>query len=290
MQLAAFLHAGRPSIGQLIGDELVDLTALGAPSHLDALLTQSSDWLGELQRLARAARSRLPVASITHWLPPLAAPGKAVAVGLNYVDHAAESHFKPPEHPVLFTRYPSSWVGHRQPIVRPRVSQALDYEGELVVVIGKGGRHITVADALSHVAGYSVFNEGSVRDVQLRTPQWTLGKNFDRSGAFGPAFVTADELPAGAQGLRLQTRLNGQLMQSADTRDMIFSVAELIARCSEVFAWQPGDILIAGTPAGVGRARTPPVFMRPGDVCEVSIEGIGTLVSPIVDEAVEPGA
>ena len=190
-----------------------------------------------------------------------------------------------PTYPVLFHRYPSSWVGHGQPLVRPRVSTQFDYEGELVVVIGKAGRYIPKERALEYVAGYSVFNDGSVRDYQLRTTQWMSGKNFDQTGGFGPEFVTADELEPGAVGLRLQTRLNGAVLQDANTRDMVFDVATLVSASSEPFALQPGDIIISGTPAGVGFARKPQVFMKPGDVCEVEIEGVGMLRNPIVAEA-----
>jgi acylpyruvate hydrolase len=204
---------------------------------------------------------------------PLAARGKIICVGLNYADHAAESSMKLPDYPTLFARFPSSLIAHDEPIVRPRVSDKLDYEGELVAVIGKAGRRIPRAAALSHVSGYSIFNDGSIRDFQLRTPQWTVGKNFDNTGPFGPVFVSADELPAGAHGLKIQTRLNGRVVQSA------------IALISEAMTLEPGDLIITGTPAGVGAARKPPVFMKAGDVCEVEIEGIGILRNPVVDEA-----
>ena len=184
---------------------------------------------------------------------------------------------------VLFHRFPSSWVGHGQPLIRPHVSTQFDYEGELVVVIGKAGRYIGKARALEHVGGYSLFNDGSIRDYQFKSAQWMMGKNFDRSGSFGPDLVTPDELPAGAAGLKLQTRLNGQVLQEANTRDMIFDVATLVSVCSEPFALQPGDIIIAGTPAGVGFARKPPIFMKAGDVCEVEIEGVGLLSNPVID-------
>ena len=169
--------------------------------------------------------------------------------------------------------------------MRPRASEKLDYEGELVAVIGKGGRHIPRAAALSHVCGYSIFNDGSIRDFQLRTPQWTVGKNFDNTGPFGPVFVSADELPPGAHGLKIETRLNGRVMQSATTADLIFDVATLVALISEAMTLEPGDLIITGTPAGVGAARKPPVFMKADDICEVEIEGIGILRNPIVDEA-----
>lgn len=284
VQLVTFRRNGKDTLGCRIADEIVDLTEVGAPARLETVLAAGPQALADLQALSQYARTRLSVQEIEEWLPPVQAPGKAIAVGLNYVEHAAEGAHAVPEYPVLFTRYPSSWVGHKAPIIRPRVSKLLDYEGELVIVIGKAGRYITAQDALDHVAGYSIFNDGSVRDYQMRTPQWTMGKNFDRSGSFGPGFVTADELPPGAKGLRLQTRLNGTVMQDADTRDMVFDVATLVRLCSEVFTLSPGDIIISGTPSGVGGARKPPVFMQPGDICEVSIEGIGVLSNPIRDE------
>jgi len=282
MRLAAFLRNGKPALGARIDQEIVDLTAAGLPATLDELLRAGPDGMAAAQRAIASAHVRLPLSDI-EWLPPVQSPSKAIAVGLNYVDHAAEGNFDPPKYPVLFHRYPSSWVAHGKPLERPHVSTHFDYEGELLVVIGKGGRYIDKAKALDHVAGYSLFNDGSVRDYQRKSTQWMMGKNFDRSGSFGPEFVTADELPAGAIGLKLQTRLNGQVMQDANTRDMIFDVAMLVAVCSEPFALQPGDIIISGTPAGVGFARKPPVFMKAGDVCEVEIEGIGVLSNPIVD-------
>ena len=218
------------------------------------------------------------------FLPPLSSPGKIICVGLNYADHTAESSIQQPDYPTLFGRFSSSLIGHGAPIVRPNVSGALDYEGELVAVIGRGGRHIPQSTALNHVAGYSIFNDGTVRDYQFRTPQWTMGKNFDGTGAFGPAFVTADELPSGASGLKLETRLNGTVMQKASTSDLIFDVATLVALISVGITLFPGDIIVTGTPSGVGAARKPPLYMKPGDVCEIEIEGLGVLRNPIAQE------
>jgi 2-keto-4-pentenoate hydratase/2-oxohepta-3-ene-1,7-dioic acid hydratase in catechol pathway len=175
-------------------------------------------------------------------------------------------------------------VGHGAALVRPRVSEQFDYEGELLVVIGKAGRYIGKERALDHVAGYSIFNDGSIRDYQFKSTQWMMGKNFDATGSFGPEFVTADEVPAGAVGLQLRTRLNGQVLQDANTRDMIFDVATLVSTCSEPMALRPGDMIISGTPAGVGAARKPPVWMKSDDVCEIEIEGLGILRNPVVDE------
>jgi acylpyruvate hydrolase len=221
------------------------------------------------------------------YLPPLPAPPKLICLGLNYVDHAAEGGFDPPSYPTIFARFASSLIGHQAPLIRPRASTQFDYEGELVAVVGRGGRHLSRAKALEHICGYSIFNDASIRDFQMRTPQWTMGKNFDGTGAFGPAFVTADELPQGASGLKLQTRLNGNVMQSASTSQMIFDVVTTVTLLSEVLTLEAGDVLVMGTPSGIGMARTPQVFMKSGDVCEIEIEGLGTLRNPVVDEPAE---
>ncbi len=285
MRFIAFLNdQDQPALGVRVGaDALIDLGADGGPHSLDELLRQGEAGLQAVRAAVERGSVRRPLAGL-RYLPPVLNPGKALAIGLNYVDHAAESSFDPPKHPVVFQRYRSSWVAHGQPLVRPHVSTQFDYEAELVAVIGKAGRYIPREQALAHVAGYSLFNDGSIRDYQLRTNQWLLGKNFDASGAFGPEFVTADELPPGARGLRLQCRLNGQTVQEANTRDMIFDVATLVSVCSEAMALEPGDILITGTPSGVGMARKPQLWMQPGDVCEVEIERVGLLRNPIVDE------
>lgn len=257
--------------------------AAAFPGTLDALVAAGDAALRSAADRLLTQGQRLPLSAL-HLLPPLRRPGKIICIGLNYIDHSLESGFEPPSYPAVFSRYASSLIGAGAPIVRPRVSPQLDYEGELVAVIGKRGRHIPLARALDHVLGYSVFNDASVRDYQFKSAQWTLGKNFDDSGAFGPALVTADELPPGARGLRLQTRLNGQVLQSASTSDMIFDVAALVSLLSVAHTLEPGDLIVAGTPSGVGLARQPPVWMQPGDVCEVEIERIGLLRNPIVAE------
>ena len=284
MRFVAFKREGSlPGLGVRIEQELVDLTTLGLPATLGELLQQGNEGLAAARAAATRARARLALSGVSY-LPPVA-PSKAIAVGLNYVDHAAESPYKDaPKYPVLFHRFPQSWVAHGEPLVRPHVSQQFDYEGEMVVVIGKAGRYVAKARALDHVAGYSIFNDGSIRDYQFKSTQWMMGKNFDATGAFGPEFVTADELPAGAAGLQLRTRLNGRVLQDANTRDMIFDVATLVTVCSEAMTLLPGDIIISGTPAGVGFARKPPIWMKAGDVCEVEFEGIGVLRNSVVDE------
>lgn len=285
MRFLNFLHTdGTTRLGVLKDGGLIDLSVKGFPTSLDGLLQTGS---ALMDVLIADWPNLSPNASLEglHWLPPILKPSKAIAVGLNYVDHAAESPYKdPPKYPVLFHRFPSSWVGHGQPIVRPKVSTEFDYEGEIAVIIGKGGRHIPKSEALAHVAGYSLFNDGSIRDYQFKSTQWMIGKNFDASASFGPWMVTADELPMGAVGLQLKTRLNGQVVQDANTRDMIFDVATLVSICSEIFALVPGDVIISGTPAGVGFARKPPLFMKQGDTVEVDVPEIGLLSNPVIDE------
>ena len=284
MRFIAFANQqGQPALGARLGDEVVDLSALGLPSTLDELLQQSDSGMGHARQAVARSTQRLPLAGL-RLLAPLQHPSKAFAIGLNYADHASESKFDLPKHPVIFQRFASSWVGHEEPILRPKVSAQFDYEAELVAVIGKAGRYIPKDKALEHVAGYSIFNEGSIRDFQFRSAQWLWGKNFDRSGGFGPEFVTADELPPGANGLQISFRLNGEVLQDANTRDMIFDVATLVAACSEGMALQPGDMIITGTPSGVGLARSPQVWLKDGDVCEVEVQGIGVLRNPVRDE------
>jgi acylpyruvate hydrolase len=216
--------------------------------------------------------------------PLLSQPGKIICVGLNYADHAKEGGNARPEYPSFFLRTAASLVAHGAAILRPRVSDRLDFEAELAVVIGQRVKHATLENALDAVAGYSCFNDGSLRDYQRKTSQWTIGKNFDFTGGFGPCLVTPDELPAGAKGLRIRSILNGQTMQDSTTTDMLWGVAELIVILSECMTLEPGDVIASGTPAGVGYARTPPVFMHAGDVIEIEIEGVGCLSNPIADE------
>ena len=252
------------------------------PGDLAALIAVGPDGLGA----AGVRLQNAPVIDMTtvQYLPPLPAPGKIICVGLNYADHSAESGFKVPTYPTIFGRFASSLIGHNAAIVRPLVSEQLDYEGEFVAVIGTGGREISRASALSHIAGYSLFNDASIRDYQFKAPQWTMGKNFDDTGAFGPWFVTADDLPPGAKGLRLQTRLNGNIVQDTSTDDLIFDVASLVSILSEAFTLEAGDIIVTGTPGGVGVARTPPLWMKPGDLCEIEMDGLGVLSNRIVDQ------
>jgi len=279
MRFATLVHNGQPCLGAVDGTDWVDLH-----TDLRAALAAGTD-LAAAGRAALAKGPRLPLAGQTY-APLVPEPGKIICLGLNYFDHAKEGgRTEKPTYPWFFYRGKSSLVAHGLPGVRPKVSDKFDYEAELAVVIGKTvPRHVKQADALTYVFGYSCFNDMSVRDFQKRTPQWTIGKNFDGTGGFGPVLVTADELAPGATGLRIQSRLNGQVMQDANTSDMIFGVAETIALLAECMTLEPGDAIIMGTPAGVGQARTPPVWMKSGDTVEVEVESIGVLSNPIVDE------
>ncbi|MDI1433489.1 fumarylacetoacetate hydrolase family protein [Polyangium sorediatum] len=283
------LHANEtPFIGVRRADGIVNVSAAlpGLPRDVGALLRSPAyDAQALADVVARTAASALLRDDEVRFRPVLPAPGKLLCLGLNYVDHAAENAARPPEYPVVFGRYPTSLVGHGEPLVRPSVSTHFDYEAELVVVIGKTCRNVSRAQALDHVAGYTLLNDGSIRDYQLRTHQWTIGKNFDATGALGPELVTADELPLGAKGLVLRGLLNGKVMQEANTSDMIFSVADAIAILSEVMTLEAGDMIATGTPGGVGFVRNPPVFLKPGDVFEVEVERVGTLRNHVIAEA-----
>jgi acylpyruvate hydrolase len=218
-------------------------------------------------------------------LPPVPNPGKIICIGLNYRAHAIEGGNAIPDYPAVFMRCTTSLAAPGGTMIYPECSDKFDYEAELAVIIGKTARNVAGVNALDHVAGYSCFNDGSVRDYQRKSTQWTMGKNFDGTGGFGPDLVTPDELPAGAAGLRIVARLNGEIMQDSNTGDMIFDVATLIATLSEAMTLEPGDVIATGTPSGVGYARTPPVFMRPGDVTEIEIECIGTLSNTVARRA-----
>ncbi len=285
MRFVTFEMEGEARLGLLSGAEIADLGGeAGAPLSLFGLLQAGKDALAEAA--ARAAGApRYPLEG-TKLLPVLPRPGKIICLGLNYAEHAAEGGREKPDYPNFFMRGATTLTGHLAPVIRPRISEQLDFEAELAAVIGsRVPRHVAKADALSYVAGYACFNDVSVRDYQRRTPQWTIGKNFDATGPFGPSFVSADELPPGATGLGIESRLNGKVMQSANTRDMIFPVDETIMLLAQCLTLEPGDVLVMGTPAGVGFARTPPVWMKAGDTIEVEIEGVGLLSNPIVNEA-----
>ena len=286
MRYVTYLDQGQPRLGVVSGDQVVDLQR--AQPQVSADLRTALRAGQDLDAAARAALAsdapRLSLSALK-LAPLLPEPGKIICLGLNYYDHAKEGGREKPVYPWFFLRSASSLLAHGEPALRPRVSERLDYEAELAVVIGRTVKHCTPDNALDAVFGYTVFNDISVRDYQKKTPQWTIGKNFDRSGPLGPTLVTADELLPGATELRIQSRLNGQVMQDANTRDMIWGVAETIQLLTECMTLEPGDLIVMGTPAGVGQARTPPVWMKAGDVVEIEIEKIGVLRNAIVDEA-----
>ena len=286
MQFTTFRTAAGTRLGVVDGDTVIDLNAAQpqVPADLKAALEAGIDLAAAARAAIASAAPRLALAGLDI-APLVPRPNKIVCLGLNYIDHAKEGGRDKPEYPWFFYRGSSSLLAHGQPTLRPRVSDKFDWEAELAVVIGKkSGRHVTRDKALELVFGYSCFNDISVRDYQKRTPQWTIGKNFDATGGLGPVLVTADELPAGAAGLRIQCRVNGEVMQDANTSDMLFDVAETIQLLTEVMTLEPGDVIAMGTPAGVGQARKPPVFMKDGDTVEIEIERIGVLRNPVQDE------
>jgi 2-keto-4-pentenoate hydratase/2-oxohepta-3-ene-1,7-dioic acid hydratase in catechol pathway len=286
MKLLSFRLAGRETWGAVKGDAVVDLGAVTGLATLADFIA-SPRW-AERDALLAAATPVAPLAGLDY-LPPIPRPEKIVCAVRNYMDHhqeviAAGMHRELSEEPPIFLRVWRSQVAHGKPIVRPQVSDSLDWEAELAVIIGKEGRCIPEARAYEHVAGYSAYNDGSIREWQFHAKQIASGKNFESTGGFGPWMVTADEIEPGRQ-LKIETRINGEVLQSGHTGHMIFSIPKLIAYASTIFTLVPGDVIITGTPAGVGWSRKPPRFMKPGDVCEVQIEGIGTLVNPIVQQA-----
>lgn len=266
------------------GDKAINISDLdeSVGSDLVGLIADSS--LSERVSAKMSDAPEVDVASITPALP-VAAPGTIICMGLNYTDHIKEGGYDIPDYPALFMRGKNSIMAAGAPLVRPSCSEKLDYEAELMLVVGKGGRHIKKADALKHVFGYTVFNDGSVRDYQRKTHQWTPGKNFDNTGAIGPFVVTPDEVPAGAAGLKIESRVGDEILQSSNTGNMIWDVATVIETVSEYTTLEPGDLIAMGTPPGVGHAKKPgPRWLKPGEVVDIEIEGIGICSSPIVDE------
>jgi len=253
------------------------------PGALAALAADGPAAMREAAARALAGASRVALAEV-RLLPPVPRPGKIICLGLNYADHAAEGGNAKPSYPSFFMRGATSLIGHGAPLLRPRVSDKLDFEAELAVVIGKRARHLTADNALSAVAGYTCFNDATLRDYQRRTAQWTIGKNFDGTGACGPWLVPADALPPGAAGLKIESRLNGRVMQSDNTSNMLFPVAATLCLLTEALTLEPGDIIAMGTPAGVGYARKPPVWMQPGDRIEIEIEGVGVLANTVQED------
>ncbi|MDP4796872.1 MAG: fumarylacetoacetate hydrolase family protein [Rhodospirillales bacterium] len=288
MKFMMYKAAGNDRLGVVDGDRVIDV-AVCDPSLPKSLLALIEAGPGATSRVADAIDNAPPQArkKLSGLLPalPIERPGKFICVGLNYAAHAKEGGHAIPEYPSLFVRWPSSLVAAGEPVICPNCSEQLDYEAELTIVIGKGGRHIAEADALDHVFGYTLFNDVSVRDFQRKSNQWTPGKNFDGTGPLGPVVVTADELPPGASGLRITSRVNGETRQDSNTADMIFSTAKIIAILSQFMTLEAGDVIATGTPSGVAHARTPPAWMKPGDRVEVEVEGIGILSNPVVAES-----
>jgi 2-keto-4-pentenoate hydratase/2-oxohepta-3-ene-1,7-dioic acid hydratase in catechol pathway len=293
MKIVAFEanKGARPAthLGVVENDQVVDLQAADADAPADL-----GEWLrrgnGDLKALADLAKrapasARRPLAGLKYALP-VAKPGKILCLGLNYLDHVKEGPQKDnvPKFPSLFFRVPGSLVPHQAPLIRPTVSETLDYEAELTAVVGARARHLTVDNALDCIAGYTIANEGSVREFQRHTTQWTMGKNFDSSGSLGPWVVTADELPRGAKGLKIMSRLNGTTMQSDNTDNMMFPLAETLVYVTKGMTLEPGDLILTGTPSGVGHPRKPPAWMKPGDTMEIEVEKIGVLHNPVVLE------
>jgi 2-keto-4-pentenoate hydratase/2-oxohepta-3-ene-1,7-dioic acid hydratase in catechol pathway len=290
MKIVGFEANGGARLGVVEGDTVVDLQSVDAnvPADLGEVLRRSNGDLKALGDLAKKApaSARLPLAGLKFTLP-VARPGKIICLGLNYLDHVKEGPQKDniPKFQSIFFRMLTSLTPHLQSLMRPKKSIQLDYEGEMVVIIGKRAKHLTLENAADCVAGYSCANEGSVREYQRHTTQWGMGKNFDRTGSVGPWMVTADELPRGGKGLKIETRLNGKVMQSSNTDLLMFPVAESLVYLTEGITLEPGDILFTGTPSGVGHARKPePVWMKAGDTCEVEVQGVGILRNPIEDE------
>jgi len=276
--------SGGTAVFAVTGEKAINLSALDDSVGADLMGLITNPALVESLAAKIDGSEGVPVSSITPALP-VVAPGTIICLGLNYTDHIKEGGYDIPDYPALFMRGKNSIMAAGAPLVRPTCSNKLDYEAELMMIIGKGGRHISEADALDHVFAYTVFNDGSVRDYQRKTHQWTPGKNFDQTGAIGPFVVTPDDLPEGASGLKIESRVGDEILQSSNTGNMIWSVAQTIATISEYTTLEPGDLIAMGTPPGVGHAKKPnPRWLVPGEVVDVEIEGIGICSNPIVDE------
>jgi 2-keto-4-pentenoate hydratase/2-oxohepta-3-ene-1,7-dioic acid hydratase in catechol pathway len=283
MKLISFLNQGVPSYGVVSGDDVLDLTPILGEQAPDLKNLIAKDLLGAAAEAAKTHPPTLKFSELT-LQPVIPNPGQIFCIGLNYGEHVRETGREVTETPVIFLRLAASQVAHGQDILRPAESHRLDYEAEIAVIIGRGGRRIKEEDAWNHIAGYSCYNDGSVRDWQVATSQWTPGKNFYKTGGFGPWMVSSDEIAPG-QVMRLQTVLNGQVLQDSTTDKMIHSIPRQIAYISTFIPLSPGDVIVTGTPGGVGNKRNPQVFMKPGDVCEIVVDAIGTLRNGIRDDA-----
>ncbi|MDR3453369.1 MAG: fumarylacetoacetate hydrolase family protein [Rhodoferax sp.] len=288
MKFIRFASDKGPTLGVRQGEEIVDLgiAARGSKLDLATLLAAGQDGLSWVESLIRHASTK----AVHHFaeirpLVPFARPEKIICVGLNYANHIKEAPTpqEVPKYPVIFLRQARTLIAHREALRRPHCSDQFDFEGELACIIGRPAKNVTRETALHYVGGYALFNEASVRDFQFKSHQWTMGKNFDATGAFGPELITADELPPGARDLTLSTVLNGETVQSASTNDMIFDIATLISELSVAMTLLPGDVIVTGTPSGVGIGRTPPLWMKHGDTCTVRVDGFEPLVNPVLD-------
>ena len=281
MKIVSFEKNGKQGFGAINDEGIIDLT-----NQIDEAKTLK-ELIGRnlIEDAGEFAGRHLPgiKSEEISFLPVIPNPGKIICVGLNYFDHVNETGRTVGEYPCIFHRYPASQVGHREPMIRPIVSEHFDFEAEMAVILGGGGRHIDPENALSHIAGYACYNEGTIRDWQSHTSQFAMGKNFLHTGAFGPWMVTADEIPD-YKKMNIVMRLNGKEMQRASLKQLIFDIPTLISYVSRALPWEAGDILVTGTPGGVGFKRNPPVFLKPGDVAEVEISMIGTLINPVTDE------
>ena len=280
MKIATYRLGGRESFGIVAGGGVIDVGRALAAAGIGSLRAALA--AGALGRVADAAAGRVPDAGLDEieFLPVIPDPGKILCVGLNYESHRIETGNPQMAHPTLFIRFADTLVGHRQPVLRPAESGRLDYEGELAVIMGRGGRRIAAGRALEHVAGYTCFQDASVRDWQGHTTQYTPGKNFAATGGFGPWLATPEEVPPW-DAVTVLTRLNGTEMQRGNLDDLIFGIPALIEYVSTFTALAPGDVISTGTPGGVGYARRPPVYLAPGDAIEVEITGIGVLANPV---------
>ena len=282
MKIVTYSNRGAVAYGAVAGEGIVDLSRRIGERYPDVRALFAANGLAAARKACEGQKPDVALAAV-QLLPPIPNPGKLFCIGLNYEDHRKETRRDKTEAPAVFVRFPESQVGHGAPMLRPRESTRFDYEGEIAVIIGRAGRRIAEGDAWEHVGGYSCFNDGSVRDWQNATTQWTAGKNFASSGAFGPWIVTADEIPAGAE-LTLKTRLNGREMQSTSTALLIHSIPRILAHLSTWTRLEPGDVIATGTPGGVGSRREPPVWMKAGDVVEVEVSRVGVLRNPIADD------
>jgi acylpyruvate hydrolase len=296
-QVVDLNRAHRTALQQTGNEDELAVADARVPTDMIGLLRGGDTSLRAVQQAVAFARGQLEVSGKTlnqqgivyatddiSLLPPVVRPGKVICLGLNYRDHAAESGMTVPDYPVLFHKVASSLIGHNQPIVVPRISSKIDYEGELAIIIGRRGKYIAEDEAYSHIAGYTVANDVSARDLQFRTSQWTTGKMLDTFGPLGPALVTRDEVPD-PHTLSIKTILNGQVLQDGNTADMIFGVPFIVRYISEIVTLEPGDVILTGTPSGIGNTRSPQVFMKPGDTIEVEIGRLGKLTNPVAAEA-----